>query len=146
MFVTASDEESDTFNTSTVWTHYPIADYLSSSSHDPDNLSSAASETEGEVGIDNVDEPSLGYLDDVLGFIAAERARWTAQRETGVRGSSSQASTSESARRHVVEPRRKRRRKRGKHGTGSGVTVSRQELEPPGELENDAEIDVELDG
>ena len=51
---------------------------------------------------EGLDQPSLGYLDDVLGFLAAERAKFTAQREAGLRGglsSQSQASTSESEQR-----------------------------------------------
>ena len=95
-----------------------------------------------------VDQPSLGYLDDVLGFIAAEREKFAAQREAGIRGGSSAASTSESAWKHVIEPRRKRRRKRGKHGasTGGGTSgaVSRQErdlLHDESELIQDSQND-----
>ncbi|THH01729.1 hypothetical protein EW145_g6862 [Phellinidium pouzarii] len=71
-----------------------------------------------------LDQPSLGYLDGVLGFSSrrAREACCTAGRPVRVGGASSQsqASTSESAWRHVIEPRRKRRRKRGRqHGTGT---------------------------
>jgi hypothetical protein len=37
------------------------------------------------------EQPSLGYLDEALSFIASERVRWTAAREAGLhRGSSPQ--------------------------------------------------------
>lgn len=93
---------------------------------------------EGSGDPDELDQPSLGYLDDVLGFLAAERAKLEAQREAGVRGnasSQSQASTSESAWRHVVEPRRKRRRKRGKGGTGTTNSVTNHDNDFDGEAE-----------
>ncbi|KAI5119231.1 hypothetical protein M0805_002156 [Coniferiporia weirii] len=89
---------------------------------------------EGSVPGDALDQPSLGYLDGVLGFLAAERAKLTAQREAGARGgasSQSQASTSESAWRHVIEPRRKRRRKRGKqHGTSTSASGTHADDDP----------------
>jgi hypothetical protein len=59
------------------------------------------------------DQPSLGYLDEALGFIAAERARFVALRDTNVpNAEGSRSSTSENIWRHVVQPRRKRRRKK----------------------------------
>ncbi|OBZ77228.1 hypothetical protein A0H81_02044 [Grifola frondosa] len=66
-----------------------------------------------EVDDDLVDQPSLGYLDGALEFIAAEREKWAAQRDSGLRGNGSTA-TSDSAWRHVVQPRRKRQRKRNR--------------------------------
>ncbi|EJD07946.1 uncharacterized protein FOMMEDRAFT_164754 [Fomitiporia mediterranea MF3/22] len=94
---------------------------------------------------DGIDQPSLGYLDDVLGFLAAERAKFTAQREAGLRGgtsSQSQASTSENAWRHVIEPRRKRRRKRGKHnGTSASASVSSTHVDA--DADGDGEADAE---
>ncbi|KAJ7620981.1 hypothetical protein FB45DRAFT_980637 [Roridomyces roridus] len=109
---------------STVWSHHPIALYLDSISGTPDTdgrspSPGSGSNTEGDtpthtepVGYELSDledldlspQPSLGLLDGALSFIAAERARWNAQREAGT--------ANEEAWRHVVEPRRKRRRKR----------------------------------
>jgi hypothetical protein len=104
-----------------------IAAYLASRSQNQDteeDLSSdygsgsgSGSDTEGEPegrlveieGFSDVDadgQPSLGYLDEALSFIASERARYAAQRDKGV--------YSDSAWRHVIEPRRKRRRKKSK--------------------------------
>ncbi|KAG7095044.1 hypothetical protein E1B28_005834 [Marasmius oreades] len=58
----------------------------------------------GDMSLQEVDEqPSLGYLDEALRFIAAERERWKAQREAGLTNGSTTL---------VSEPRRKRRRKR----------------------------------
>ncbi|KAF8154739.1 hypothetical protein B0H34DRAFT_535684 [Crassisporium funariophilum] len=84
-------------------------------------------------------EPSLGYLDEVLSFIAVERARWTAAREGVVSGSNVSGDARQSGARdfeeegegleggaevegetewkHVIDtgidtPKRKRRRKR----------------------------------
>lgn len=99
---------------------------------------SDSGERSGFGDADELDQPSLGYLDDVLGFLAAERAKLEAQREVGVRGnasSQSQASTSESAWRHVIEPRRKRRRKRGKGGTGTTTSVTHHDNDLDGDAE-----------
>ncbi|KAF7311644.1 hypothetical protein MKEN_01067700 [Mycena kentingensis (nom. inval.)] len=114
---------------STVWNRRPIASYLDSVSRstDPDDTCSpspgSGSNTEGdartlELDLEAVDyelsdledlelepQPSLGLLDGALSFLAAERARWTAQREAGT-------AANEGAWKHVAEPRRKRRRKR----------------------------------
>ncbi|KAF7377948.1 hypothetical protein MSAN_00218700 [Mycena sanguinolenta] len=116
---------------STVWSQRPIALYLDSISAttDTDGRSpsprspspASGSNTEGDartLELETVDyelsdledldldpQPSLGLLDGALSFIAAERARWTAQREAD-------AAANEGAWKHVVEPRRKRRRKR----------------------------------
>jgi hypothetical protein len=44
------------------------------------------------------DQPSLGYLDEALGFIAAERARFFASRDAaGGVGAGNRSSTSDSA-------------------------------------------------
>ena len=90
---------------------------------------------------ESLDQPSLGYLDDVLGFLAAERAKFTAQREAGLRGGmSSQASTSESAWRHVIEPRRKRRRKRAKvQGTSASGSAGLTSVDHDQDADADAE-------
>ncbi|KAK7016311.1 hypothetical protein R3P38DRAFT_2993900 [Favolaschia claudopus] len=124
--------ESATLDGSTVWSRRPIALYLDSVSattdtdgHSPSprspSPSGSGSNTEGDVRtleLETVDyelsdledldldpQPSLGLLDGALSFIAAERARWTAQREAEV-------AANEGTWKHVVEPRRKRRRKR----------------------------------
>ncbi|KAI0635097.1 hypothetical protein C8Q77DRAFT_1156436 [Trametes polyzona] len=70
--------------------------------------------TELEVPIEDentMDRPSLGYLDQTLTYIAAEREKLAARRE--LRGNSS--TTSDSASPHIVPTtRRKRRRKRNR--------------------------------
>lgn len=42
-------------------------------------LSSAPSQSD-QISISQADQPSLGYLDEALSFIAQERARWSAAR------------------------------------------------------------------
>jgi len=125
-----SELESDAPGGSTVWAHHPIASYLNNEqdvrSRGSNSVvrsagnSPSGSDTEGEADgqtveiedvsdIEDGDQPSLGYLDEALSFIAAERAKFAQQREAGTKGN---GPTSESAWRHVVEPRRKRRRRR----------------------------------
>ncbi|KAF7322666.1 hypothetical protein HMN09_00045200 [Mycena chlorophos] len=121
---------------STVWSRRPIASYLDSVSRptttDADGRSpspGSGSNTELELepadyelsDLEDLEQPSLGLLDGALSFLAAERARWTAQREAGTAGN-------EGAWKHVVEPRRKRRRKRRNAKNGD---VSRDD--PPEE-------------
>ena len=125
-----SDYESEAAGGSTVWNQGPIASYLNSSSPDtPPESSSSATDTESGIeipvegqpegglldvlGVDGDDsgQPSLG-LAGALDFLAAERAKFVAQREGGLRGHPS--STSDGTWRHVAQPRRKRRRKRGR--------------------------------
>ena len=58
------------------------------------------------------DQPSLGYLDEALGFIAAERAKFFASRDAaGGAGSENRSSTSDSIFRAIAQSRRRRRRK-----------------------------------
>ena len=127
-----SEPESDVGDSSsTVWSQHPIASYLErdeanestrsmSTSNSPEVLSdeedgrgSESSDTEGlfedSIEIDGL-TPSLGDLDSALGFLAAERAKLAASHLDG--RSTSHSSTGESAWRHVIEPKRKRRRKR----------------------------------
>ncbi|KAK1227077.1 hypothetical protein PQX77_009910 [Marasmius sp. AFHP31] len=61
----------------------------------------------GDVSLQEASEeqPSLGFLDEALRFIAAERERWNAQREAGLVSINGSVPLSS-------EPRRKRRRKR----------------------------------
>ncbi|KAJ7202072.1 hypothetical protein GGX14DRAFT_654704 [Mycena pura] len=127
------EPESDDFREpalagSTVWSQRPIASYLNSTSvtTDTDGRSpstGSGSNTEGDArtlelleldaveyelsDLEDLDleQPSLGLLEEALSFLVAERARWNAQREAG-------AAANEGAWKHVVEPRRKRRRKR----------------------------------
>jgi hypothetical protein len=92
---------------STVWNQNPIASYLSISSRAPTTQLSVASspppseppssdtDTEGEIMIDQgsdggdyedankagEEQPSLGYLDEALQFMAAERAKLTVSRD-----------------------------------------------------------------
>jgi hypothetical protein len=90
---------------STVWNQNPIASYLSISSRTATTRLSVASspppseppssDTEGEIMIDRgtdggdyedannagEEQPSLGYLDEALQFIAAERAKLTVSRD-----------------------------------------------------------------
>jgi hypothetical protein len=59
------------------------------------------------------DQPSLGYLDEALGFIAAERAKFFASRDAaGGVVAENRSSTSDSAFRAALQSRKKRRRKR----------------------------------
>ena len=72
-----------------------------------------------DSGVDFLDEdgaqPSLGYLDEALGFIAAERAKFFASRDAaGGAASGNRSSTSDSAFRAIVQARKKRRRKKEK--------------------------------
>ncbi|KAI9511964.1 hypothetical protein F5148DRAFT_1310620 [Russula earlei] len=90
-----TESESDPYNRgSTVWTQQPVASYLSVSSRtattrlsvpsqSPPPSEPPSSDTEGEIMIDREtdgEQPSLGYLDEALQFIAAERAKLTAPR------------------------------------------------------------------
>lgn len=59
------------------------------------------------------DQPSLGYLDEALGFIAAERARFFASRDAaGGAGAGNRSSTSDSAFHASVQSRRRRWKKK----------------------------------
>ncbi|KAJ4470732.1 hypothetical protein C8R41DRAFT_851630 [Lentinula lateritia] len=131
---------------STVWSHRPIANYLSLSDpvttdaestdrdrprtvqieavdddfYDHDNTNDDNDHDESDeqlrsqdLGLFDVEEqPSLGYLDEALQFIAAERERWTAQRETGTTAAMLTG----------IDPRRKRRRKRNKTPRAQSTT------------------------
>jgi len=145
-----SENESDVGDTSTVWSQHPIASYLErddtgeslrsiSTSNSPEMLSeedeergSESSDTEGffedGIGIDGL-TPSLGDLDSALGFLAAEKAKLAASHLDG--RSTSHSSTGESAWRHVIEPKRKRRRKR-KGASSLPQTLEQDEDIPAG--------------
>ncbi len=132
-----SDYESEAAGGSTVWNHGPIASYLTSSSPEtpPDSVSPTDTESayelpaarvaeRGDFDLDTIDDdileqPSLG-LAGALDFLAAERAKFAAQRDAaGMRGNSS--ATSDGTWRHVIQPRRKRRRKRNRSVQDSSV-------------------------
>lgn len=60
------------------------------------------------------EQPSLGYLDEALKFIAAERERWAAQREAGATVAMLSG----------IEPRRKHWRKRNKTPHSQSTTYN----------------------
>jgi hypothetical protein len=122
-----AESESDPYNRgSTVWNQDPIASYLSVAGTATTRLSVASqspppseppsSNTEGETMIDleadsgdyedsnNADEeqPSLGYLDEALQFIAAERAKLTAPRDSSWQRGNSSTSDDPSSRRQQL--------------------------------------------
>jgi hypothetical protein len=139
-----TESEYDLYNRgSTVWNQQPIASYLSISSRTAHSVASQSpppseppsSDTEGEVMIDrdsetnNVDEdseqPSLGYLDEALQFIAAERAKLTVPRDNAWQRDSStsddpswqqqqQQQQPQPQHQPSSHPRRKRRKRRAK--------------------------------
>ena len=111
-------------------------------SSDEDYDSGSGSDTEGEPegrlveieGFSDVDadgQPSLGYLDEALSFIASERARYAAQRDKG-------DMPLENAWRHVIEPRRKRRRKRSKATPTDTTTEGADDSPSSSSLDHDA--------
>jgi hypothetical protein len=132
-----------------VWTQQPIASYLSSipSSHtvttrlsvasqSPPPSDPPSSDTEGEIMIDreadsgdyedanNADEeqPSLGFLDEALQFIAAERAKLAVPRDMSWERGNSSTSDDPSHRQQLphqhqhkqLTPRRRRRKRRAR--------------------------------
>ena len=125
-----TESESDPNNRgSTVWNQHPIASYLSVASRTTTTRHSAASpppteppssDTEGEIMIDvdsgeyddsnDADEdtlPSLGYLDEALQFIAAERAKLTAPRDNSWHRSQSATSDDPPRGRQQLQQRRR---------------------------------------
>ncbi|KAF8509521.1 hypothetical protein BU17DRAFT_98851 [Hysterangium stoloniferum] len=141
-----SEYESDDEEASVAWSHTLIDSYMDHHSvHSGSNPSSPrihsheehedeegseSSDTEGmyEDGMNEDGQnglaPSLGDLDSALGFLAAEQAKLTASQDVRSIGHSS---TGDSAWRHVVEPRRKRRRKR-KGGSGHSPNIEEGKL------------------
>ncbi|KAA1472696.1 hypothetical protein DENSPDRAFT_930466 [Dentipellis sp. KUC8613] len=86
-------------------------------------------------------QPSLGYLDEALGFLAAERAKLAAQ-QSAWRGHAS--STSDSAWRHPAQhtQRRKRRRKKAKSAVreaGEGSRTETAGVDADGDADADAD-------
>ena len=143
-----TEYESDPHRGSTVWNQQPIASYLSVSSRtamtqlstasqSPPPTEPPSSDTEGEIMIDlevdsgdyedanNADEeqPSLGYLDEALEFIAAERAKLTAPRDNSWQRGNSSTSDDPSFRlqhqlvhhsQQQLTPRRRRRKRKAR--------------------------------
>ena len=69
------------------------------------------------------DQPSLGYLDEALGFIAAERAKFFASRDAvGGAGTGHRSSTSDSAFPPTMQSRKKRRKKKVLKSLSQGPT------------------------
>jgi hypothetical protein len=132
---------------STVWNQDPIASYLSITSttrlsvasRSPPPSEPPSSDTEGEIMIDidqetdggdcedgkkaGGEEPSLGYLDQALQFIAAERAKLTVTRgnswhransSTSDDPSNRQASHSHNLHPQQLTPRRRRRKRKAR--------------------------------
>ncbi|KAI0946509.1 hypothetical protein AcW1_009952 [Taiwanofungus camphoratus] len=150
-----SDYDSEVIDGSTVWSRRPVASYLSHSS--PDSVSRGRSiptsdtdstasdlkrtdpqEVEGVGDADTVDQPSLGYLDEALGFIAAERAKFVAQRDLEMRGIDS-VTTSDSVWQYTIQPRRTRRRKKNRSVQEvSRVRILEQEEETHTEMVTNA--------
>ncbi|THU93440.1 hypothetical protein K435DRAFT_967301 [Dendrothele bispora CBS 962.96] len=101
----------------------------------------------GNLGADQGEQPSLGYLEQALKFIAAERERFTAQRETGPTASLTAG----------IEPRKRRRRKRTKTSrahsttrtTKTGSTITTALSNVPGQdgdpEDPDADADADAD-
>ncbi|KAF7798991.1 hypothetical protein EIP86_010220 [Pleurotus ostreatoroseus] len=152
-WISASENESEAAGGSTVWTHGLIASYLQPSSPEVPLEGTSPTDTESGVELsaggirqkgggvlvldtsevgdpDDPDQPSLG-LAGALDFLAAERAKFVAQREGGYRGHSS--NTSDGTWRHVVPHRRKRRRKRNRSAHPAPGEAS---VETAGEDEN----------
>ncbi|KAH9925766.1 uncharacterized protein B0H18DRAFT_1085192 [Fomitopsis serialis] len=117
-----TEDDSEAPSASTAWSRHPVNEYLSYSSPDSPRRGRSPLRSDSESTASDLDrtdllraeaEPSLGDLDEALGFLAAERARLFAQREKGLRttgNTSSTTTTSDSIFRHR---RRKRNRSEG---------------------------------
>ena len=156
-----SEDDSEVPGGSTVWSQRPIASYLSSespesppssSSPEPTELDSTEDPSLGSRGsggaeerdreedtVDSSNQPSLGLF-GALDFLAAERAKFAAQRDAaGHRGNSS--TTSDGTWQHALSPRRKRRRKRNRSAGISKNRTRHPDESPPaaGDAEETAE-------
>lgn len=125
-FALSHSDDSDPLQGPSLWTQRRVTSYLTSSlpgspirgrTSLPPDTDDTASEyddgTELEVPIEDeitVDRPSLGYLDQALTYLAAEREKLAARRE--LRENSSTTSDSASQLLVSTSARRKRRRKR----------------------------------
>ncbi|TCD67617.1 hypothetical protein EIP91_012182 [Steccherinum ochraceum] len=161
-----SEDDSEVPRGSTVWSNRTIASYISTGTpespprssspspepteaedtEDPSTGSQGSAGAEGaerketeDDALDSSAQPSLGLL-GALDFLAAERAKFVAQRDAaGLRGNSS--NTSDGTWQHAISPRRKRRRKRNR---SAGTSKHRNRI-PEGSLAplGDAEETVE---
>lgn len=80
----------------------------------PETVEVRSYDFDGSIDVLNEDgdQPSLGYLDEALGFIAAERAKFFASRDAaGGVGTGNRSSTSDSVFRAIIQSRKKRKRK-----------------------------------
>lgn len=156
-FALSHSDDSDSLQGPSVWTTRRVTSYLTSSlpgspirgrSSLPPESEDTASEyddgTELEVPIEDentMDRPSLGYLDEALTYLAAEREKLAAKRE--LRGNSSTTSDSPS---QLLVPtsRRKRRRKHTRSARRGGLDDGTQP-ETAGEVDGveEASADVE---
>ncbi|KAI0777627.1 hypothetical protein BD413DRAFT_601955 [Trametes elegans] len=126
-FAPSHSDDSDPVQGPSAWTGRRVTPYLTTSlpgspmrgrSVHPDESDATASDyddgTELEVPIEDentMDRPSLGYLDQTLTYIAAEREKLAARRELRGNSSTTSDSTSPFA---IPSSRRKRRRKRNR--------------------------------
>ncbi|KDQ08114.1 hypothetical protein BOTBODRAFT_59559 [Botryobasidium botryosum FD-172 SS1] len=102
----------------TVWTHQPIATYITSDFRNSDD--SPVPPTGVNSSADGKDNPNLGDLESALVFLAKERARLALKLDAGplsAQGSTRLAGSNRHAEsgKHVATPRKNRRRRRG-HG------------------------------
>ena len=134
-----SDYDSEAPGNTTVWAQRTIADYLDESDDHPDTTSFQ----------DDEDQPSLG-LAGALDFLAAERAKFVAQRPTtgSIAREHSSNATSDDTWRHVVgQPRRRRRRKKNRSHSpqphrsvaGNGSADALGEMDTTNDEEEDEE-------
>ncbi|KZS90124.1 hypothetical protein SISNIDRAFT_468785 [Sistotremastrum niveocremeum HHB9708] len=135
-----TDYESDGAQ-STVWNSKAALSYLSSSSRDhdaPEHEHSSSEDPSSETGEDQdpAEVPTLGDLDSILGFLANERKKLTVTHREP-KDITSQQSTAESPWKHVVSPRRKRRRK--KKGI-KAIDTGRATIVPSPEQSSSAEL------
>ncbi|KAJ8082413.1 hypothetical protein PM082_008268 [Marasmius tenuissimus] len=104
-----NDDNTDADADATTATHdlHLDLDQMQLNSNEESQSQSEQSTDLGDVSLQEASEeqPSLGFLDEALRFIAAERERWNAQREAGLVSINGSVPLSS-------EPRRKRRRKR----------------------------------
>ncbi|KAI0343851.1 hypothetical protein BDW22DRAFT_1356427 [Trametopsis cervina] len=137
-----SDYDSEVPGNTTVWAQRTIADYLSGSDEQPETTD----------GRDDEDQPSLG-LAGALDFLAAERAKFVAQRPTAgpmAREHSSNA-TSDDTWRHALQPRRRRRRKRNRSqsvqdrrsAAGDGSAEATGDIETTNDEDDDEEVETD---
>ncbi|KAI0087183.1 hypothetical protein BDY19DRAFT_1092299 [Irpex rosettiformis] len=132
-----SDYDSEAPGNTTVWAQRTIADYLDESDDHPDTTDFPEDE----------DQPSLG-LAGALDFLAAERAKFVAQRPPAgsiAREHSSNATSDDTWRHAVGQQRRRRRRKRNgsrsiqvrRSAAGNGSAEAIGELETTNDEDED---------